>query len=98
MSNPKAFIAIATIAFTVAGDKRAINAIVVAVDEQDAIRSAMEAVRQRYPDADIVGGMLEPLTDEETADIIGGIVEQVSAAPDTRGLTAPTVPASRTVH
>lgn len=101
MSDPKAFLA--TVAFTVVGDqRRTIGAIVVAADEQDAIRAAMDAVRSIEPDADIIGGMLEPLTDEETADIIGGIKDQLAAGelePNARGgLTVPTVPASATVH
>jgi hypothetical protein len=84
--NPRLYLA--SVLFTVKGQRRSIEAAVMAVDEQDAIRSAMDAIREIYPDADIIGGMLEPLDDADARE----------EAPNARGLTAPTVPASRTVH
>ena len=86
MSDPRLYLA--SVIFTAKGQRRTIEAVVMAVDEQDAIRSAMDAVRQLHPEADIIGGMLEPLDDDAPAE----------TRPDARGLTAPTVPASRTVH
>jgi hypothetical protein len=57
--NANAFVA--TVRFTVGGKRRKIAAVVLAVDEQDAIGAAFDAVRQLHPDANIIGGMLEPL-------------------------------------
>jgi hypothetical protein len=59
MSDPRLYLA--SIVFDVNGDRRTIEAVVGAVDEQDAIRAVMDAVRQLHPEADILGGMLEPL-------------------------------------
>jgi hypothetical protein len=87
MSDPCLYLA--SVIFTIKGERRTIEAVVMAVDEQDAIRSAMDAVRSLYPDADILGGMLEPLDDTPDAR---------EETPNARGLTTPTVPASRTVH
>jgi hypothetical protein len=86
--NPRLFLA--TIVYlTPQSETRSLEVAVMAVDEQDAIRASTKAVRQLLPDADIIGGALEYLDDAPNAR---------EEAPNARGLTAPTVPASRTVH
>jgi hypothetical protein len=89
MSDNQPAVFLATVVFDLDGKRRSIAAVVVAVDERDAIGAATDAVRQLHPTADILGGMLEPLDDADNAP---------ADAPNARGLTAPTVPASRTIH
>lgn len=69
-SDPRLFLA--SVLFTVKGERRTIDAVVMAIDEQDAIRAATDAVRSLHPDADIIGGMLEPLHDDAAEPIARG--------------------------
>jgi hypothetical protein len=90
-TNPRLYLA--TIVYSTAqSETRSIEVAVMAIDERDAIRAATNAVRQLLPDADIIGGALEYLEDAPAE------APERSEASDARGLTAPTVPASRTVH
>jgi hypothetical protein len=91
MSDNQPAVFLATVVFDLDGKRRSIAAVVVAVDERDAIGAATDAVRQLHPTADILGGMLEPLDDADEPNAR-------EDTPNARGLTAPTVPASRTVH
>lgn len=93
MPTPCAYLA--TVLFEVDGQRRNIAAIVLAVSAQDAISAAMDAVLALHPDADIIGGRLETLPDDSADDDAPYARE---SEPDARGLTNPTVRASRTVH
>lgn len=57
---------LATIVYeTKDGETRTIEALVMAADEQDAISGAVDAVRSLPHCANVLGGMLEPVGEEE---------------------------------
>ena len=75
---------LASVVFTVNGARRTIDALVMGADERDAIQSAVNAVRQLFPDAEIIGGMLERMGEED--------------GPDAREMAAEPRPAGASLH